>query len=442
MNQKKEIEKWTPYDVVDHLEELGLGIYRESFLENFINGEVIPLLTEAHLKSLGMTIIGHRITFLHFMQSINSGDRSSSQSNNKASNSKLSQKREENPTVDDYSSSKSRKSDMNVASIPDDYDKVSSSDDMQKSNSSNNWEKKRRQALLKKMGSVDNETKKSSAKPDMDFGNAESSTGLFGNPPPMKTKKFQSSSDEKTTEKFVVDPNPFSREDESNYPPIPKKKPATKPPPKKKEPVNVVVSKREIEEQNTRISIPEPVNTDPWESEDDSYPPPMNNSSRQSIPAEADDDGERVECSYCARRFHPTRINKHEEACARAQSRKKKVFDSSKMRLNGTDAAKYAGKTKKEEPPVKKSNYKQAHEQLIESLRAARKYTQYEKDLKEGKAVGPAPTLPKVEIAADDRVDCPHCGRKFSKDAAQKHIPVCERMSGNKWKSTTAKGRR
>lgn len=35
--------------------------------------------------------------------------------------------------------------------------------------------------------------------------------------------------------------------------------------------------------------------------------------------------------------------------------------------------------------------------------------------------------------AADDRTECPHCGRKFNDVAAQRHIPVCgEKIKANK----------
>jgi hypothetical protein len=63
-------------------------------------------------------------------------------------------------------------------------------------------------------------------------------------------------------------------------------------------------------------------------------------------------------------------------------------------------------------------------------LRAARKFAEYEKAREEGKAVGPAPQLPKYEMENDDRVQCPTCGRKFAGEAAQRHIAVCERMNG------------
>jgi uncharacterized Zn-finger protein len=107
------------------------------------------------------------------------------------------------------------------------------------------------------------------------------------------------------------------------------------------------------------------------------------------------------------------------------------VFDARKQRLEGTEAAQFVRNAPRE--PAKRvpnDNYKIEHEKLIESLRAARKYAAYEDAKAQGKAVGPPPDLPKYEIANDDRVQCPYCGRKFAEEAAARHMPVCQRMNG------------
>ena len=145
-----------------------------------------------------------------------------------------------------------------------------------------------------------------------------------------------------------------------------------------------------------------------------------------------DDDTERVECRICGRKFASDRIDKHEAACEKAHKKKKKVFDSRMMRLQGSEAVKYIDKMDQEEktkPKPKVPKYKLEHERLIETLKASRMQIQYEKDLEAGKAVGPPPKLPEYKIIDDDRVECPHCGRKFAKDAAQRHIPTCEKLS-------------
>lgn len=59
-----------------------------------------------------------------------------------------------------------------------------------------------------------------------------------------------------------------------------------------------------------------------------------------------------VPCKLCGRKFADDRIQKHQDACKNAQ-KKRKVFDPSKMRTEGTEMAKYVSKgTHKKDPPV------------------------------------------------------------------------------------------
>ena len=184
------------------------------------------------------------------------------------------------------------------------------------------------------------------------------------------------------------------------------------------------------------------------EVSDDDEPPPKK-PIRKPAPAAApppqpyedDPNDDRVECAYCHRKFAADRIAKHEEVCARMSTKKKKVFDGSKMRLQGTEAAKYVTKESKQPEKRKPSKYKQEHEKLVQALQAARKIQEYEKAKEQGKAVGPPPELPKYEMEDDDRVQCPYCGRKFGSEVAQKHIAVCERMNGNKMRGGAANRR-
>jgi hypothetical protein len=104
--------------------------------------------------------------------------------------------------------------------------------------------------------------------------------------------------------------------------------------------------------------------------------------------------------------------------------------------LAGTGATEFVSKNTKKEQPKKNGGgppkYKVEHQKLVEALRAARKIQTYEKLKEEGKAKGPPPPLPKYEMANDDRVGCPYCGRKFAQETADRHIPVCERMNGKR----------
>ena len=46
-------------------------------------------------------------------------------------------------------------------------------------------------------------------------------------------------------------------------------------------------------------------------------------------------------CKNCGRNFADDRIEKHEEICLKTTAKKRKVFDMTKARVKGTDAAKY-----------------------------------------------------------------------------------------------------
>eukprot|EP00488_Nonionellina_sp_1-RS-2012_P001475 TRINITY_DN2384_c0_g1_i1.p1 TRINITY_DN2384_c0_g1~~TRINITY_DN2384_c0_g1_i1.p1 ORF type:complete len:117 (-),score=31.47 TRINITY_DN2384_c0_g1_i1:181-531(-) len=58
---------------------------------------------------------------------------------------------------------------------------------------------------------------------------------------------------------------------------------------------------------------------------------------------------------------------------------------------------------------------------------------QIDQAIKEGKPLSEIPNIP--SNIPDDRVPCPHCGRKFAEETAKRHIPKVYRII----KSTTLK---
>ena len=58
-------------------------------------------------------------------------------------------------------------------------------------------------------------------------------------------------------------------------------------------------------------------------------------------------------CSICNRTFASDRIQQHEDACKRAH-KQRKVFDSTKQRIQGTEAAAYFRKGGKARPQPSK----------------------------------------------------------------------------------------
>lgn len=47
--------------------------------------------------------------------------------------------------------------------------------------------------------------------------------------------------------------------------------------------------------------------------------------------------GNLVECRFCERRFNANAITRHEPICQKSQQKKRKVFDSAKQRVEGTE---------------------------------------------------------------------------------------------------------
>ena len=73
-------------------------------------------------------------------------------------------------------------------------------------------------------------------------------------------------------------------------------------------------------------------------------------------------------------------------------------------------------------PANKVPKWKKDRAALREAMRSG-------KELEQAKAQGiPAhllPPPPQIADEYDDRVPCPHCGRKFNATAAERHIPKC-----------------
>ena len=129
-----------------------------------------------------------------------------------------------------------------------------------------------------------------------------------------------------------------------------------------------------------------------------------------------------TECSNCGRCFRESILNRHETACAKA-SKKRQAFDMAKQRADGVDGLQDAQRTAaraakrnpgKAQPQAAIPKWKLQHMQFQQAMHAAH-----------GDAGGGYGGPAHFEEPADDRVPCPHCGRKFARDTAERHIPKC-----------------
>ncbi|XP_055385104.1 homeobox protein 2 [Condylostylus longicornis] len=168
-------------------------------------------------------------------------------------------------------------------------------------------------------------------------------------------------------------------------------------------------------------------------------------------------------CKICGRHFNSDRVEKHEEICLKASNKKRKIFDSTKHRVKGTEAEVYLRRIAKGQiksdsilkTPVtstivksgptksinsnsdsKKSNWRKKHEEFIAAIRAAK---EVQKHLAKGGKLSDLPPPPPSENP--DYIQCPHCSRRFNEAAANRHIPKCANMLHNKPKPKPVKKR-
>ncbi|XP_026725769.1 serine/arginine repetitive matrix protein 1 isoform X1 [Trichoplusia ni] len=146
-------------------------------------------------------------------------------------------------------------------------------------------------------------------------------------------------------------------------------------------------------------------------------------------------------CAVCGRRFAADRIDKHQDICRKAHAKKRKPFDALKHRLAGTEAEPFISKLRKNpttpgsSTKVNKNlngNWRQKHEEFIQAIRAAK---QVQAHINAGGKLSDLPPPPPSENP--DYVQCPHCGRRFNQQAAERHIPKCADYQFNKPKPGT-----
>lgn len=173
--------------------------------------------------------------------------------------------------------------------------------------------------------------------------------------------------------------------------------------------------------------------------------PQANSRRSQSEPQEAfvGPDGEvveieRVECRQCGRKFAPKALDAHSRACNKVFISKRKAFDTkahmipaeaqalaAKKAMEEGMGSRFGGRSAVDRPIKSKANKGKAWEnksnQLREAMRAAR---QIKAAVARGEDISKLPPPP-PSAPDSSLVPCPHCGRNFSEQAAERHIPKC-----------------
>ncbi|XP_052398371.1 zinc finger C2HC domain-containing protein 1A-like [Carassius gibelio] len=137
-------------------------------------------------------------------------------------------------------------------------------------------------------------------------------------------------------------------------------------------------------------------------------------------------------CKICLRHFFSRVLKKHVPICQKTAAKKRRVFDSSRQRAEGTDISTVKPikpklqsssiSSNKPEPPKKQSNWRRKHEEFIATIRAAKGLNQVMKD------GGPLPPPPPPSYDPD-YIQCPFCQRRFIENAADRHIKFCKEQA-------------
>ncbi|CAG9327084.1 unnamed protein product [Blepharisma stoltei] len=136
---------------------------------------------------------------------------------------------------------------------------------------------------------------------------------------------------------------------------------------------------------------------------------------------------DRVSCPDCGRKFAPESFEKHSRICKKVFMSKRKEFNSSEQRA----ADEAAEVPKKSAPPPRKpaasgknNKWKMQSEQLRANMKAARLAGSGNDSAAYEEAARAA-----AELNQDQYTKCPHCGRSFNEDAANRHIPICAKKA-------------
>jgi len=142
-------------------------------------------------------------------------------------------------------------------------------------------------------------------------------------------------------------------------------------------------------------------------------------------------------CPHCGRTFREKALQRHIGVCVKI-NRERKVFNTMQHALpaEAVQAHKQAekqvakqkanrgGQSDAIQPAAQVPAWKAKSDAFQQAIKDARAAT---KAQKEGKPLPPTRlTAPEL----DDRIPCPHCGRRFGEAQAQRHIPICPKGRG------------
>ena len=151
----------------------------------------------------------------------------------------------------------------------------------------------------------------------------------------------------------------------------------------------------------------------------------------------ADPDCSMEECEHCGRNFLASRLARHQAVCqGRKKAAQRRQFNARAQRLAEGAELNVPNAPTPEGPSRAERNERLKRQS--EALRAAIKSARTAVDPSAAMQSDHAPVDPPapIEEMPDDRVECPHCNRRFAPGPAERHIAKCQEIRA---KPTTLK---
>lgn len=146
--------------------------------------------------------------------------------------------------------------------------------------------------------------------------------------------------------------------------------------------------------------------------------------------------GPLLPCHVCQRTFHPDALKKHAKICENVARKKRKVFNSLKQRVSGTDIAPFLDPARKKEQNLldEKSagQWRQKHAALLSTIKESRRSTVTMRDSPSSAQPTPTKRLQSASTSSLKSVPqlnqherCPSCDRHFGPKAYDRHVEWC-----------------
>jgi len=132
-------------------------------------------------------------------------------------------------------------------------------------------------------------------------------------------------------------------------------------------------------------------------------------------------------CPRCSRSFTAAALSRHAAICQRVFGQRRRQFDAAGHR-QAEGAAEVCPQRQRgrqsgaREQPAAANNWRAQSEAFRQAMRDARRTMAH---MAAGRPLSELPMPAASALEMDDRVECPHCGRRFGCIQAERHIPRC-----------------